>query len=109
VGGHTPKNFSPCGLCLQHREPILISRPGRVFTYFNAVEPPIVEGLIVPISYADEDLGTLWIVAHGEERKFDREDVRVMRNLANATAVVLHLKARFCCKCKSSEFARVKR
>jgi GAF domain-containing protein len=93
VGGYTPKDWSPCGLCLQHREPILLSRPGRAFTYFNAVQPPIIEGLIVPISYAGEDLGTLWIVSHDEERKFDREDVRIMSNLANATAVVLHLKA----------------
>jgi GAF domain-containing protein len=93
IGGHTPKHWSPCGLCLQHREPILISYPGRAFTYFNAVEPPIIEGLILPISYAGQAVGTLWIVSHNEDRKFDREDVRIMSNLANATAVVLHLKA----------------
>jgi GAF domain-containing protein len=93
VGGHTPKNWSPCGVCLQYGEPVLLSYPGRVFTYFNAVEPAIVEGLVVPISYASQDLGTLWIVSHTEERKFDREDVRIMSNLANATAVALHLQA----------------
>jgi GAF domain-containing protein len=91
VGGHTPRNFSPCGLCLGYRAPILLSYPGRIFQYFNAVEPPIVEGLVVPVSYAGEDLGTLWILSHEEARKFDGEDVRVMSNLANATAVALHL------------------
>jgi GAF domain-containing protein len=91
VGGHTPKNWSPCGLCLQHGGPVLPSYPGRVFTYFEAAQLAIVEGLVVPISYAGEDLGTLWIVSHTEQRKFDREDVRIMSNLANATAVALHM------------------
>lgn len=90
VGGFTPLDFSPCGVCLAQGTPILVSYPGRVFTYFNAVEPPIVEGLIVPIVYAGEELGTLWILSHSPQRKFDREDVRIMSNLANATAVVLH-------------------
>lgn len=90
IGGHTPRNWSPCGVCLDEGAPVLLSYPGRVFTYLAVVEPPIVEGLIVPISYAGKDLGTLWIVSHSEQRRFDREDVRVMSNLANATAVVLH-------------------
>lgn len=91
AGGHTPRNWSPCGVCLAHRAPVLLSHPARVFTYFQGAEPPIVEGLVVPVSYADEDLGTLWIVSHDDVRKFDREDARVMSNLANATAVALHL------------------
>ena len=90
VGGHAPRNFSPCGVCLQYGAPVLLSYPARLFTYFDGVQPPIVEGLVVPISYSSEDIGTVWIVSHDDGRKFDREDVRIMSNLANATAVVLH-------------------
>jgi GAF domain-containing protein len=55
------------------------------------VAPPIVEVLVVPIAYASEDLGTLWILSHTPQRQFDREDARIMSNLANAAAVALHL------------------
>jgi hypothetical protein len=49
VGGTTPRHFSPCGLCLDRNTAILISRPARLFEYFNEASAPIVEGLIVPL------------------------------------------------------------
>ena len=62
VGGTTPRDFSPCGLCLNRDTTILVSRPARVFRYFEAAEPAIVEGLIVPVHGADgAPLGTLWV------------------------------------------------
>ena len=53
VGGTTPRRFSPCGLCLDRDATILVSRPARVFRYFEAAEPEIVEGLIVPVRGID--------------------------------------------------------
>jgi two-component sensor histidine kinase len=90
VGGHTPRDFSPCGLCLDRGEPILLSRPARRFTYFDEVSIPIVEGLIVPLySRGRKPLGTIWIVSHRAERRFDGEDARVMEALASFLGVAL--------------------
>src|SRR5579872_4732712 len=44
VGGTTPRDFSPCGACLDRGSAQLYSYPARYFTYLHDVEPPIVEG-----------------------------------------------------------------
>jgi PAS domain S-box-containing protein len=88
VGVTTPRDFSPCGTCLNRGEPQLYSYPGRYFNYFNAVQPPIVEGLVVPFRASGRDLGTIWVVSHNEtHRGFDREDVRVLQSLGDFAAI----------------------
>ncbi len=89
AGGTTPRDHSPCGVTLDRGEPQLFHYPGRYFTYFNAVSPPIVEGLVVPFHLHGAILGTIWIVSHDGERKFDQEDVRIMTSLAEFTAAAL--------------------
>ena len=92
AGGTTPRHFSPCGLCLDRDETILVSRPARVFRYFAAAEPEIAEGLIVPVRSADgAPLGTLWVVHHDEHGRFDGEDARVMEELAVQMTLALGL------------------
>ncbi len=92
VGGCTPRNFSPCGVTLDRNAPQLFSYPGRHFTYFQGVEPPIVEGLVVPlVPLATDPLGTIWIVSHDERHRFDAEDVRIMTTLAEFTSSSLRL------------------
>ena len=82
VGGTTPRNFSPCGLCLDAGKTVLVSRPARVFTYFDDVDVPIAEALIVPVYGANgAPLGTIWVVHH-TDAKFDANDARVMEELA---------------------------
>jgi hypothetical protein len=49
VGGTTPRNFSPCGVCLDRGTPVLFSHPERYFTYFQAAKTPVVEGLVLPL------------------------------------------------------------
>lgn len=92
-GGTTPRDFSPCGTCLDRNSPQLYSYPARRFTYFNRVSPPIVEALVIPFGAKRPILGTIWIVAHDDSRKFDSEDVRVMTGLADFTAAALQLSA----------------
>jgi PAS domain S-box-containing protein len=46
------------------------------------VEPLIHEILLVPFRIEGQPIGTLWINAHSEARKFDREDARLLENLA---------------------------
>lgn len=82
VGSTTPRNFSPCGLCLDAGKTVLVSRPARVFSYFDDVDVPIVEALIVPVyDLGGAALGTIWVVHHSDA-KFDASDARVMEELA---------------------------
>jgi PAS domain S-box-containing protein len=89
VGGRTPRDFSPCGTCLDLGAPQLYDRPARYFEYLGAAQPPIVEGLVVPFYRGEEPLGTIWVVTHDDRRSFDREDVRVMQSLAGFVGIAL--------------------
>ncbi len=89
AGGSTPRAFSPCGVCLDRDAPQLFSYPERYFTYFQAASPVIVEGLVIPVKWNGEALGTIWIASHDEARVFDGEDARVMESLASFTAAAL--------------------
>ena len=93
VGGTTPRDFSPCGLCLDRHHTILVQRPARLFPYFNDANPPICEGLIVPLyDTGKKAIGTLWVVTHRPSGKFDPTDARVMEQLA--VQLVLAIKLR---------------
>lgn len=101
VGGTTPRGWSPCGTTLDRRSAQLFYYPHRFFTYFAEVQPLIVEGLVVPVYVNGRALGTLWIVGHDEERKFDREDIRMMTSLASFCGAALHL-----CEMRSQDARR---
>lgn len=93
VGGTTPRDFSPCGLCLDSHHTVLVETPARVFPYFNDAQPAIVEGLIVPLyDTGKKPLGTLWVTSHERHARFDATDARVMEQLA--VQLVLAIKLR---------------
>lgn len=93
VGGSTPREFSPCGLCLDQHHTILVERPGRVFTYFNDAQPEILEGLIVPLyDTGKRPIGTLWVTSHKAGCKFDPTDARVMEQLAIQLVLAIKLR-----------------
>ncbi|MEP0925513.1 PAS domain S-box protein, partial [Leptolyngbya sp. ST-U4] len=71
-------------------EPQLYSYPERFFTYLYHPQFSVVEGLLIPLCVNDGALGTLWIVSHHEERRFDAEDQRLMMSLGGFTASALH-------------------
>jgi len=92
VGGSTPRNFSPCGVCLDRNSPQLFAYPARRFQYLSeAVDVPIVEALVIPIPFRDGSPATIWILSHTEEVEFDEEDVRIMTELADFTGCALGL------------------
>jgi signal transduction histidine kinase len=91
VGKIKPKESSPSGICLSQGSPQLFSYPARHFEYFQDINPPIVEALVFPLSIGNEIQGTLWIMSHDENVKFDSEDVRLMTALAEFTACGLQL------------------
>ena len=75
------RNASPCGVCIDQDATQLMYLPDRFFPALTA-EPRFVEGLLVPFHHHEQPIGTVWIVAHNYERKFDREDERIVRSLA---------------------------
>ncbi|MDP9338051.1 MAG: GAF domain-containing sensor histidine kinase [Acidobacteriota bacterium] len=91
IGGSTPRNFSPCGVTLDRDAPQLFDHPERYFQYFDKAGVPFVEALVIPIYLGDERPGTIWILSHNDEVKFDSEDVRLMAGLADFTSCALRL------------------
>jgi RNA polymerase sigma factor (sigma-70 family) len=93
-GGTTPRDWSPCGECLRAGKPVLYSYPARFFTYFQAVDTILVEGLVIPMYAEGHPIGTIWIISHDPRRIFDAEDVRVMTGLGNFVVTALRLSAK---------------
>jgi PAS domain S-box-containing protein len=88
IGGTTPRNFSPCGICLERNCAQLFSHPERSYTYLQRILP-MTELLLIPL-YADNDaMGTLWVMSHDGQRKFDREDARILSSLTDFTGLAL--------------------
>lgn len=81
-GVSTPRDFSPCGACLDRGAPILLDRPARRFTYLQSLPPAIAETLIVPVPVVGGPIGTLWAASHDHTRRFDAEDLRQLTSLA---------------------------
>jgi signal transduction histidine kinase len=76
-----PRDASPCGVCIDQNATQLMYLADRCFPALTA-EPRFVEALLVPFHHQDKPVGTVWIVAHNYERKFDREDERIVQSLA---------------------------
>lgn len=81
-----PRAFSPCGTVLDRAAPQLMIRPERHFTSLADVQPRVAEVLLVPFQVGGELVGTVWVVAHDETRRFDSEDRRIISSLARFAA-----------------------
>jgi len=75
------RDASPCGICINRNTPQLMHLPIR---YFPSIpkEPATIELLLIPFHDHGKPVGTVWVVAHSENRKFDREDERIVLFLA---------------------------
>jgi two-component sensor histidine kinase len=88
-GATTPRNYSPCGVCLDRFEPTLTRHPERYYSWISDAGVVCPEVLLVPIYLAEgQPLGTLWIVAE-QENYFDSGHARVMRELASFAGIAL--------------------
>jgi two-component sensor histidine kinase len=88
----TPREGSPCGLCLDIGIAILISRPQRAFDLLADKLPSIAEILTIPLyDGGRRALGTLWVAHHDGQAHFDSDDVRIAEQLAAQLALALKL------------------
>jgi PAS domain S-box-containing protein len=97
LGGGTPREYGPCGTVLDNNTALLFSHPERDFAYFAAVTPLIEEALLMPFYINGKAVGTIWIIAHDQGRRFESEDLRLLTDLgtfaASAYQAVLSLNA----------------
>ena len=81
LGGTMPGEASPCGTVLDRNTALLISHPERYYPIPPEVAPAIAEVLLMPFHVAGQAVGTIWVIAHDESRKFDGEDERLIGSL----------------------------
>lgn len=91
--GTTPRSFSPCGTVVDRNSIQLFRYPERHFKYFAAVQPTIVEALLIPFSLEGTPAGTIWVATHDERLSFDAEDARLIDNLGRFAAAAYHLRS----------------
>ena len=82
----TRRDYGPCGTVLDRNTTLLFSNAHRYYTQFADVQPLLVEGLLVPFHVDGQAVGTVWVVAHDDGRKFDAEDQRLLESLATFAA-----------------------
>lgn len=81
VGRGPPWTDSPCNEVRARNTPLLFRRPQRHYAPLQALTPAIEECLLVPFAIAGAPVGTLWLVSHDAQRKFDSEDLRQLMTL----------------------------
>ncbi len=94
LGGTMPRDFSPCGEVLRRDAPILMINMVHYYGYVSQLSSPPHEVLLVPFHAEGKPVGTVWVVSHDDSRKFDTEDLRVLRSLTNFASVAVRAFAR---------------
>lgn len=82
VGAGTPRDFGPDGDVLARDAPLLFTHWERRYPYLAAVVPLVEQALLLPFHVDGKAVGTVWAMVHEGERRFDAEDLRLLRNLA---------------------------
>ncbi|MGE3771346.1 MAG: ATP-binding protein [Gammaproteobacteria bacterium] len=99
----TPRNYGPCGTVLERNSALLMANVHRHFTQFAGIEPRCVEALLVPFHVEGQVVGTVWVVAHYESRKFDAEDRRLLQSLATFAATAYQARSLITAQAKANE------
>src|SRR6516165_4030782 len=81
IGRGTPRDFGPCGDVLDQNQTLLFRHFERRYPYFIPITPAVEECLLVPFYIGGKAVGTIWAITHGDRRKFDSEDERIMNTL----------------------------
>lgn len=77
---------SPCGTVIDRDAVMLMAYPERHYAYNQDVALPIAEALLIPFHFQGKPIGTVWVLTHDGQRRFDNEDRRLLSSLARVTA-----------------------
>lgn len=90
-GATSPRDFSPCGITLDEKRPVLSRHPELVYDWISEADMVLPEVLLVPLYVGgQEPLGTLWIVAD-RAGHFDSGHARLITELASFAGVALRM------------------
>jgi PAS domain S-box-containing protein len=93
LDGRAPRNYSPCGTCLDTGRPQLYRVTQPYYDYLGVVADPVTDGILIP--WSNEYLkGTLWCVSHSSAEAFDFDDYEFLRELADFASIILRNQAR---------------
>jgi hypothetical protein len=86
--GTTPRNFSPCAVCVDRWQPQLYKVSKPYYDFLGVVAEPILDGLLIPWK-SDFRLGTIWAVSHKSASAFDMNDYATLRRLADLVSLAV--------------------
>lgn len=90
-GATTPRHYSPCGITLDQRGPVLVQHPERIYSWLVEATVVLPEVLLVPLYVGgDTPLGTLWVVSE-QTGHFDDDDARLLTELASFVYIALRM------------------
>jgi signal transduction histidine kinase len=85
-GGARARVGSPDGDAIEGAAVVLLDRCDRFYPALKDVKPPLCETLLAPWFARGERVGTIWAIAHRDDRHFDAEDARMLARLAGVAA-----------------------
>lgn len=91
VGLGMARNASPCGTVLDRNCMLLFAHPERHFSYSVSTDPPLAEALLAPFHDRGRPVGTVWVIAHSQDRHFDAEDGCVLQSLSRFAAAAYQM------------------
>jgi GAF domain len=88
LGGRTPRNYSPCGTCLDSGRPQLYRVMKPYYDHLGVTAEPINDGMLIP--WSNEFMrGTLWAVSHASAETFSSDDYELLNSLADFVSIIL--------------------
>ena len=66
---------------LDNNTALMFSHPERDFDYLVPITPCVEEALLMPFYVDGKAVGTVWVIAHDQSKRFESEDLRLMRDL----------------------------
>jgi signal transduction histidine kinase len=87
--GTMPRHFSPCGLVIDQNRTVLMLDLARHYLYVNELHCATREVLLTPFHLNGKPIGTVWVVAHSQEKAFDAEDRRIVERISKFAAAAV--------------------
>lgn len=84
-----PRHGSPCGTVIDHRQPMLLTRPDRAYPMIAAAPYPVEETLMIPFEVDGQMRGSLWAVTHDRRKEYAADDRRKLQALAYLAPLAL--------------------
>lgn len=85
LNGTTPRNYSPCGACLDRAAPLHYRVTKPYYDFLGVTADPILDGILIPW-HGGNAAGTIWLVSHRSRTEFDRSDYELLKMIADIVA-----------------------